>query len=173
MFRRKIDHKFTNKNCWSSHQDQKNIQTGKCPEQKVLPPKVLTAKRPDREIFDRQIPDRQISDRQIPNRQISDRPLSPTEGVNPTWVSPLSWDRRLSCYQTLHGYPNAIYENLGTSVHADLMVWGEINLLNKGGLKMNLAFLISFMTFHFYLNLAFHTNIFTIRIVIVIYFKFF
>ena len=53
------------------------------------------------------------------------------------------------------------------------MVWGEINLLNKGGLKMNLAFLISFMTFHFYLNLAFHTNIFTIRIVIVIYFNFF
>ena len=38
---------------------------------------------------------------------------------------------------------------------------------------MNLAFLISFMTFHFYLNLAFHTNIFTIRIVIVIYFNFF
>ena len=37
---------------------------------------------------------------------------------------------------------------------------------------MNLAFLISFMTFHFYLNLAFHTNIFTIRIVIVIYFNF-
>ena len=36
---------------------------------------------------------------------------------------------------------------------------------------MNLAFLISFMTFHFYLNLAFHTNIFTIRIVIVIYFN--
>ena len=34
---------------------------------------------------------------------------------------------------------------------------------------MNLAFLISFMTFHFYLNLAFHTNIFTIRIVIVIF----
>ena len=79
----------------------------------------------------------------------------------------------LSWLKTLHGYPNAIYENLGTSVHADLMVWGEINLLNKGGLKMNLAFLISFMTFHFYLNLAFHTNIFTIRIVIVIYFNFF
>ena len=37
---------------------------------------------------------------------------------------------------------------------------------------MNLAFLISFMTFHFYLNLAFQTNIFTIRIVIVIYFNF-
>ena len=79
----------------------------------------------------------------------------------------------LSWLKTLHGYPNAIYENLGTSVHADLMVWGEINLLNKGGLKMNLAFLISFMTFHFYLNLALHTNIFTIRIVIVIYFNFF
>ena len=78
---------------------------------------------------------------------------------------------KLSWLKTLHGYPNAIYENLGTSVHADLMVWGEINLLNKGGLKMNLAFLISFMTFHFYLNLAFHTNIFTIRIVIVIYFN--
>ena len=77
----------------------------------------------------------------------------------------------LSWLKTLHGYPNAIYKNLGTSVHADLMVWGEINLLNKGGLKMNLAFLISFMTFHFYLNLAFHTNIFTIRIVIVIYFN--
>ena len=80
---------------------------------------------------------------------------------------------RLSWLKTLHGYPNAIYENLKTSVHADLMVWGEINLLNKGGLKMNLAFLISFMTFHFYLNLDFHTNIFTIRIVIVIYFNFF
>ena len=79
----------------------------------------------------------------------------------------------LSWLKTLHGYPNAIYKNLETSVHADLMVWGEINLLNKGGLKMNLAFLISFMTFHFYLNLAFHTNIFTIRIVIVIYFNFF
>ena len=78
----------------------------------------------------------------------------------------------LSWLKTLHGYPNAIYENLGTSVHADVMVWVEINLLNKGGLKMNLAFLISFMTFHFYLNLAFHTNIFTIRIVIVIYFIF-
>ena len=77
----------------------------------------------------------------------------------------------LSWLKTLHGYPNAIYENLGTSVHADLMVWGEINLLNKGGLKMNLAFLISFMTFHFYLNLAFHANIFTIRIEIVIYFN--
>ena len=38
---------------------------------------------------------------------------------------------------------------------------------------MNLAFLISFMTFHFYLNLAFHTNIFSIRIVIVIYLNFF
>ena len=38
---------------------------------------------------------------------------------------------------------------------------------------MNLAFLISFITFHFYLNLAFHTNIFTIRIVIVIYLNFF
>ena len=74
-------HLFTNKNCWSSHQDQKNIQTGK---------------RPNREIFDRQIPDRQISD-----RQISDRPLSPTGGVNPTRVSPLSWDRRLSCYPGL------------------------------------------------------------------------
>ena len=49
----------------------------------------------------------------------------------------------------------------------------EINLLSKGGLKMNLAFLISFMTFHLYLNLAFHTNIFTIRIVIVMYFNFF
>ena len=24
--------------------------------------------------------------------------------------------------KTLHGYPNAIYENLGNSVHADLMV---------------------------------------------------
>ena len=52
------------------------------------PQKVLTAKRPDREIFDRQ-----ILDRQIPNRT-----LSPTGGVNPTRVSPLSWDRRLSCY---------------------------------------------------------------------------
>ena len=38
---------------------------------------------------------------------------------------------------------------------------------------MNLVFLISFMTLHFYLNLASHTNIFTIRIVIVIYFNFF
>ena len=37
---------------------------------------------------------------------------------------------------------------------------------------MNLAFLISFMTFHFYLNLAFHTNIFTIKIVIVTYINF-
>ena len=34
IFRRKIDHTFTNKNCWSSHQDQKNIQTGKCPDRK-------------------------------------------------------------------------------------------------------------------------------------------
>ena len=50
------------------------------------PQKVLTAKRPDREIFDRQIPD---------------RTLSPTGGVNPTRVSQLSWDRRLSCYQFL------------------------------------------------------------------------
>ena len=32
--------------------------------------------------------------------------------------------RLLSWLKTLHGYPNAIYENLGTSVHADLMVWG-------------------------------------------------
>ena len=63
------------------------------------PQKVLTAKHPNLEIFDRQIPDCQISDRQIPDRQISDRPLSPTGGVNPTWVSPLSWDRRLYCYQ--------------------------------------------------------------------------
>ena len=38
---------------------------------------------------------------------------------------------------------------------------------------MNLGFLISFMTFHFYLNLAFHANIFTIKIPIVIYFNFF
>ena len=37
---------------------------------------------------------------------------------------------------------------------------------------MNLAFLISFMTFHFYLNLAFHPNVSTIRILIVIYFNF-
>ena len=71
------------------------------------PQKVLTAKHPDREIFDRQIPDcqisdRQISDRQIPDRQIFDRPLSPTGGVNPTRVSPLSWDRRLSCYQIFY-----------------------------------------------------------------------
>ena len=49
-------------------------------------------------------------------------------------------------------------------MHAELMVWGEINLLNKGGLKMNLAFLIGFMTFHLYLNLA---------SLIVIYFNFF
>ena len=28
----------------------------------------------------------------------------------------------LSWLKTLHGYSNAIYENLGTSVHADLMV---------------------------------------------------
>ena len=41
------------------------------------PQKVLTAKRPDRKIFDCQIPDRQISDRQIPDCQISDHPLSP------------------------------------------------------------------------------------------------
>ena len=54
------------------------------------PQKVLTAKRPDREIFDHQILD----------RQIPDRTLSPTGGVNPTRVSPLSWDRRLSCYRT-------------------------------------------------------------------------
>ena len=33
---------------------------------------------------------------------------------------------------------------------------------------MNLAFLIGFMTFHFYLNLAFHANVSTIRILIVI-----
>ena len=58
------------------------------------PQKVLTAKHPDCKIFDRQIPDRQISNRQIP-----DRPLSPTGGVNPTWVSQLSWDRHLSCYR--------------------------------------------------------------------------
>ena len=37
---------------------------------------------------------------------------------------------------------------------------------------MNLAFLIGFMTFHFYLNLAFHANISTIKILIVIYFNF-
>ena len=70
-------------------------------------------------------------------------------------------------------YPNAIYENLGTSVHADLMVWEEINLPNKGGLKMNLAFLISFMTFHFFLNLAFLDNFWPIRTLILIYFIFF
>ena len=35
---------------------------------------------------------------------------------------------------------------------------------------MNLAFLISFMTFRFHLNLAFHANVSTIRILIVIYF---
>ena len=29
---------------------------------------------------------------------------------------------QLSWLNSLHGYPNAIYENLGTSVHADLMV---------------------------------------------------
>ena len=69
------------------------------------PQKVLTAKCPNSKIFDHQIPDPQISDRQIPDRQISDRPLSPTGGVNPMWVSPLSWDRHLSCYPqflTLH-----------------------------------------------------------------------
>ena len=38
---------------------------------------------------------------------------------------------------------------------------------------MNLVFLIGFMTFHFYLNLAFHANVSTIRILIVIYFNFF
>ena len=38
---------------------------------------------------------------------------------------------------------------------------------------MNLAFLIGFMTFHFYLNLAFHANVSTIRILIVIYFNYF
>ena len=38
---------------------------------------------------------------------------------------------------------------------------------------MNLAFLIGFMTFHFYLNLASHANVSTIRILIVIYFSFF
>ena len=32
---------------------------------------------------------------------------------------------------------------------------------------MNLAFLIGFMTFHFYLNIAFHANVSTIRILIV------
>ena len=37
---------------------------------------------------------------------------------------------------------------------------------------MNLAFLIGFMTFHFYLNLSFHANISTISILIVIYFNF-
>ena len=38
---------------------------------------------------------------------------------------------------------------------------------------MNLAFLIGFMTFHFYLNLAFHANICPIRTLILIYFIFF
>ena len=38
---------------------------------------------------------------------------------------------------------------------------------------MNLTFLIGFMTFHFYFNLAFHANVSTIRILIVIYFDFF
>ena len=52
------------------------------------------------------------------------------------------------------------------------MVRGEINLLDKGGQTMNLAFLIGFMTFHFYLNLAFHANISAIKILIVLYFNF-
>ena len=38
---------------------------------------------------------------------------------------------------------------------------------------MNLAFLISFMTFHFFLNLAFHDNFWPIRTLILIYFIFF
>ena len=38
---------------------------------------------------------------------------------------------------------------------------------------MNLAFLIGLMAFHFYLNLASHANVSTIRILIVIYFNFF
>ena len=38
---------------------------------------------------------------------------------------------------------------------------------------MSLAFLIGFMTFHFYLNLAFHANVSTIRILIARYFNFF
>ena len=37
---------------------------------------------------------------------------------------------------------------------------------------MNLVFLIGFMTFHFYLNLAFHANISIVKILIVIYFNF-
>ena len=61
------------------------------------PGNVLTAKSPDHQ--NREIFDRQISDCQIPNRQISDRPLSPTGGVNPRRVSPLRWDRHLSCHR--------------------------------------------------------------------------
>ena len=67
------------------------------------PPKVLTAKHPDCEIFDHQIPNRQISDcqisdRQIPNCHIYDCPLPPTRGGNPLRIWLLSWYRRLSCY---------------------------------------------------------------------------
>ena len=38
---------------------------------------------------------------------------------------------------------------------------------------MNLPFSISFMTFHFYLNFDFYPNVYTIRILIVIYFNVF
>ena len=79
----------------------------------------------------------------------------------------------MSWLNSLHGYLNTIYQNLGTFLHAELMGWREINLLNKVGLKMNLAFLISFMIFHFYLNLAFHANVSTIRLLIVLYLNFF
>ena len=60
------------------------------------PQKVLTAKRPDCKIFDRQITNHQISDRQILDRQIG-RPQNiwPVR-VTQQWVWPLSWYRRLS-----------------------------------------------------------------------------
>ena len=49
--------------------------------------------------FDHQNFNCQIFDCQIRDCQISDCPLSPTVSVNPPWVWPLSWYRRLSCYR--------------------------------------------------------------------------